>query len=549
MKRLLTVDDFLTITDDKCIDYQNKKFSAYVQHQLYPNSTYFRKLFKERGVKPEDITCIEDWQKRGLPLITKAEYREHLQDMVIDPWTVDGKERTLDEVIEGFIRLQEAIGELETEFTVANLPQKNITAYFGTENFSTFKELAKKPSKDSDAAKKVRQALDYAYKPFTVFFTGGSTGLPTPIRFTKLDRDLCKQATIVEFYISGCEWLMKNDGEVRFMQFYPFAPHLGWMGTNWGSEYLSDFLITTSGGGVLPVEGLILMASRFQINALVGMPGYLRNKFLRKALELRKLMPDLKFADYVICSLGGEKIIPPVRNEIRDMLHEMGTKEVRITGAWSASETRFNFLGECDAFQETGYHSTGWDKVAYRIVKMKSTDDWEFANPGEEGFVVQFPMDGAGTLIEAFLLGDRAVQLSGPCPVCGSRVERFVNPLRANELDTQIMVMGLVEQKIKGASVNLTDLRTQLMEMPEITELQVIVSKQDLSDAGSPDILKIHCTPVDDISIGEDELIEKVKAKTKVLSEITPEVKLMDINELLGDGLKFKGIVDERPKG
>jgi hypothetical protein len=260
-------------------------------------------------------------------------------------------------------------------------------------------------------------------------------------------------------------------------------------------------------------------------------------------------MPDVKFADHVAVSLGGEKIIPPVRNEIRDMLHEMGVKEVRITGAWSASETRFNFLGECDAFQETGYHSTGWDKVAYRIVKMKSTDDWEFAKPGEEGFVAQFPMDGAGTLIEAFLLGDKAVQLSGPCPVCGSRVERFVNPLRANELDTQLMVMGLVEQKIKGASVNLTDLRTQLMEMPEISELQIIVSKQDLSDAGSPDILKIHITPEGDISIGEDELIEKVKAKTKQLSEITPEVKLMDINELMGDGLKFKGIVDERPKG
>jgi len=163
--------------------------------------------------------------------------------------------------------------------------------------------------------------------------------------------------------------------------------------------------------------------------------------------------------------------------------------------------------------------------------------------------VVQFPMDGAGTLIEGFLLGDRAVQLSGPCPVCGSHVERFVNPLRADELDTQLMVMGLVEQKVKGASVNLTDLRTQLMEMPEISELQLIISKQDLSDSGSPDVLKIHITPEDDISIGEDELIEKVKAKTKQLSEITPEVKTMDINELMGEGLKFKGIVDERPKG
>lgn len=548
MKRLLTIDDFSSMGEAQSIDYQNNKFSAYVKYQLYPNSPYFRRLFKERGVKPDDINCIEDWQIKGLPLITKAEYREHLQEMILDPWNVDGETRSLEEVAENHIQLQEAIGELEAKVTVARFPKKDIYAYFGTEDLGTFKELAKNLSKNDETKKKVRQALDYAYFPFTVFFTGGSTGLPTPITFTKLDRDLCKQATIIEFYISGCNWLMEKVGKVNFMQFYPFAPHLGWMGINWGSEYMSDFLITTSGGGVIPVEGLILMASRFQINAFVGMPGYIRNKFLRKALELRKMMPDLKFADYVIFNLGGEKIIPPVRKEIRDMLHEMGVKEVKITGAWSASETRFNFLGECDVFQETGYHSTGWDKVAYRIVKMKSTDDWEFAKPGEEGFVVQFPFDGAGTLIEGFLLGDLAVQLSGPCPVCGSRIERFVNPLRADELDTQLMVMGLVEQKIKGASVNLTDLRTQLMEMPEISELQIIVSKKDLSDPSSPDILKIHITPSKDLSIGETDFIDKVQAKTKVLSEITPYVKLMGIDELLGDGLKFKGIVDERPK-
>jgi phenylacetate-coenzyme A ligase PaaK-like adenylate-forming protein len=549
MKRLLTIDDFYSMSEKESIDYQNKKFSAYVKYQLFPNSPYFRKLFKERDIKPEDINSIEDWQLKGLPLITKAEYREHLQEMVIDPWNVDGEKRSLEEVAENYIRLQEALGELETRVMMGKLPHRNVYAYFGTESLDDLKKFSKKASKDDESARRLRQALDYAYTTFSVFFTGGSTGLPTAISSTKLDRDLYRQSTIIMMGIAGGNWITKEGGKVNFMTLYPYAPHQGWWVTNWGAEYMADFYISSSGGGVMPVEGLIILASRFQINVITGMPGFLRNKFLRKAVELKKLMPGLKFSDHMMFNMGGEKIVPPVKNDIRDMLHEMGVKEVQLTGAWGASETRFNLLGECDVFEETGYHSTGWDKVAYRIVKMKSTDDWEFAKPGEEGFVVQFPMDGAGTLIEGFLLGDKAVQLSGPCPVCGSYVERFVNPLRADELDTQLMVMGLVEQKVKGASVNLTDLRTQLMEMPEISELQIIVSKQDLSDSGSPDILKIHITPAEDLSISESELLEKVKAKTKQLSEITPEVKAMDINELMGEGLKFKGIVDERPKG
>jgi phenylacetate-coenzyme A ligase PaaK-like adenylate-forming protein len=287
-----------------------------------------------------------------------------------------------------------------------------------------------------------------------------------------------------------------------------------------------------------------MLLVRFRINFLTGMPGFVRNKFLKKALEMKKVMQGIQFPEYMALNLGGEKIMPKARNEMREMLHELGVKEARITGAWGCSETRFNLLGECDCFQETGYHSTGWDKVAYRIVKMKSPDDWEFAAPGEEGFVVQFPMDGAGTIIEGFILGDMAVQLDGPCPVCGSYVERFVNPLRANELDTQLMIMGLVEQKVKGASVNLTDLRGQLLEIPE---LQIVVTKKDPADPGSEDLLVLNVALKKMPGIDESAVKAALASRAKALSEITPEVVLMGMDELMGEGLKFKVIVDRRP--
>lgn len=546
MKRLLNLNDFLTMSEKEIREYQNRKFSAYVKYQLYPNSPYYRRLFQERGVDPDSINSIEDWHKAGLPLITKAVYRDHLPEMVINPWEVDGSKRTLKEVAENYLRFQQEAGDLDKKFLNASLPQKNIYSFFDLEDTETLKKLIKSSPGNAGAEKELKQAMDYIYSPLSVFFTGGSTGLPTPITQTRFDRDLYKQSTIIMMYIAGSNWLLEKVGKVVTMTLYPYAPHQGWWVTSWGAEGFADFFISTSGGGVMPVEALILMLVRFQVNAITGMPGFVRNRFLKKALELRSTM-DLKFPDYMIFNLGGEKIVPRVRNEMKEMLHELGVKEAKITGAWGASETRFNLLGECDCFMETGYHSTGFDKVAYRIVKMESTEEWGFAEPDEEGYVVQFPLDGAGTIIEGFLLGDKAVQLSGPCPVCGSYVERFVNPLRANEVDAQLMVMGLVEQKVKGASVNLTDLRSQLMEIPEISEMQIVVTKEDPSDPGSQDLLLVRATPVDNISISEEDLVEKIKGRAKALSEVTPEVQLMDIETLLGEGLKFKAILDERP--
>jgi phenylacetate-coenzyme A ligase PaaK-like adenylate-forming protein len=547
MKRLLSMNDYLSMTKQQCDEYQDNKFSAYVRHRLIPNNPYYRNLFRERGVDPESITSIGDWQTKGLPLITKAVYRENLLNMTVNPWTVDGRQRSLKEVWGNFLEFEKNVGNLERGFVTQRLPRRDIRTDFDSEPLEALEELGGRLGADAEAERRAWDILNYNYSPVSVFFTGGSTGLPTPINQTRLDRDLYSQSTIVMMNIAGCSWLREKAGRVVSMTIYPFAPHQGWWVTSWGAENVSDFFISTSGGGVLPTENLVMLLVRFRINFLTGMPGFVRNKFLKKALEMKKVMQGIQFPEYMALNLGGEKIMPKARNEMREMLHELGVKEARITGAWGCSETRFNLLGECDCFQETGYHSTGWDKVAYRIVKMKSPDDWEFAAPGEEGFVVQFPMDGAGTIIEGFILGDMAVQLDGPCPVCGSYVERFVNPLRANELDTQLMIMGLVEQKVKGASVNLTDLRGQLLEIPEVDELQIVVTKKDPADPGSEDLLVLNVALKKMPGIDESAVKAALASRAKALSEITPEVVLMGMDELMGEGLKFKVIVDRRP--
>lgn len=45
-------------------------------HKVYENSPYYHKLFKERGIRPEDIRSIEDLVK--IPFTTKDDLRKEL---------------------------------------------------------------------------------------------------------------------------------------------------------------------------------------------------------------------------------------------------------------------------------------------------------------------------------------------------------------------------------------------------------------------------------------------------------------------------------------
>jgi phenylacetate-CoA ligase len=59
--------------------YQEERLSAIVRH-AYETVPYYRRLFDGLSLRPDDITAVEDLTK--LPVLTKAEVREHLEEMV-----------------------------------------------------------------------------------------------------------------------------------------------------------------------------------------------------------------------------------------------------------------------------------------------------------------------------------------------------------------------------------------------------------------------------------------------------------------------------------
>ncbi|OPY37231.1 MAG: hypothetical protein A4E34_00024 [Methanoregula sp. PtaU1.Bin006] len=66
-------------TKEQLLELQNKKLRALVHH-AYDNVPYYRRLFRDYRIRPEDIREKKDLQK--LPVLTKDDIRKNLADMV-----------------------------------------------------------------------------------------------------------------------------------------------------------------------------------------------------------------------------------------------------------------------------------------------------------------------------------------------------------------------------------------------------------------------------------------------------------------------------------
>jgi hypothetical protein len=169
----------------------------------------------------------------------------------------------------------------------------------------------------------------------------------------------------------------------------------------------------------------------------------------------------------------------------------------------------------------------------------------------EPGHTLLFHLDSTGTVFEGFLLGDVASRHeAGKCPVCGLDGLFFWDIGRTNDAQTQLEIMGLAEKKIKGATVNLTALRTDILNLGEVEEVQIEVAKEDMSDPYSMDVLNLYVAPKGPKTANYSSLITQIQKITKTSTEVTPKVVIIGFEELVekAGGMKFMEITDSRPK-
>jgi hypothetical protein len=222
--------------------------------------------------------------------------------------------------------------------------------------------------------------------------------------------------------------------------------------------------------------------------------------------------------------------------------------ETRVIGGWAASETKIGVACQCQ--EKGGYHNLSPLAFAVRFVKF--TDDtggYEFTSPEEGGYIAIFHVDGRSSMFEGYLMGDHVDKVTtGKCPHCGIDMPCFFNISRESEISSQMQIMGIAEEKIKGATVNLTALRESLLAVKEIHEAQIIVSKSKPDDPYSMDVLSLNI--VLKSGTNQTQARRTIQKLTKTETEITPEIHFMDLDTFLeqAGGLKFQEIIDTRLK-
>ena len=70
-----------TWSKDEIADWQNEQLQDFVKH-AYNHTVYYKRVFDELGLRPENIRCAEDLKQ--LPLINKDVVREHFDEIVPD---------------------------------------------------------------------------------------------------------------------------------------------------------------------------------------------------------------------------------------------------------------------------------------------------------------------------------------------------------------------------------------------------------------------------------------------------------------------------------
>lgn len=523
MPRLLSHEQIRNSTREALHEFQDRKFASYARTLLASCSPYYARLFAAHGVAPGDFRGVASWRDLGLPLVRKDAFR-HDPDAFVLGMASDGEAGA----VHAYHAYAAEVGGLPAAVPIRSFPGLEAVHAISHPWFT-------------GAAPASPSGYEALFGRFGVFLSGGSTGVPVPVRHSRLDRDLYQIAT-KRLHAALVEPLHESGSRVSATTLYPQAPHMGFWMTTWGLEAVSHSFLTLSGGGVLPTERLAELALRYQVNVLAGIPSYFRNRFLPALVDASRAS-RLPMPPDVAISLGGEPVTERCIADVRAALHDIGARRVQVVGGYGASESRFSLWYECQP--GSGYHCATPDLAAARIVRMNDDGSWDFVDDGEEGLLVLFPLEGTGTVLAGFVMGDSARMTHEVCPHCGFRGPRLLDVGRLADVAAQQAAMGTVELKIRGATVNLEDVRSRLLDDPDVQEVQLVIRKRIEGDPDSQDVLLVRVAVRRTAPDGE-EVGRRVVRLTKHVSEVTPSVEVVAIEQLLGSGIKFQPIVEQR---
>jgi len=356
-----------------------------------------------------------------------------------------------------------------------------------------------------------------------VMYTAGTTtGRPTPIYSTAHDQ---RAILFAQLRMAAIRGLTRRD---RIANLYPLAPvpHGGWNRPTQAAAALGAPVVVGMGGVQderFPVtrrlDGVLDVLADFDPSVLWGVPSYL-DRLLRRAAERGLRLPSVR-----MMAVSGEPCGPTQRRGLLALSGAVGALDAVVSDSLGASELQFSLV-ECP--DGGGFHNP-----APELAHVAVLDDHGLQVPdGEPGRLAYTHLDRAGTVLLRFLVGDRAVLDSSPCPGCGWLGGRVVTHLGRDDAFT----------KVRGNLLSIPALHEAIAGVDGVVDHRVVIAGGD----GRMDTMAVQVAVTPGRATGGTAAAVALAVRGTV--GVRPEVTLVDLNQIFSaeDRLKPRRFIDQR---
>ncbi len=470
---------------------QADQLRRWLRDTVLPFSAHYRELFRQLKLTAEDFRSLDDL--RRLPFTSKA-------DLLNTP---DNPAKVRDFLL---------------------VPDRNV--------------LSRRPSSILRALlhgrEHVAQGFENEFRPIFLTSTTGRSADPVPFLYTNHDIANLQLAGERVFGVCGAR------REDKLLNMFPYAPHLAFWLTHYGSTSFGVFTASTGGGKVMGTEGQLRFLRKIRPDVLIGMPTFVYH-VLHQAAEEGVRCENLRRV-----VLGGEKVPDGMRLKLRNLALELGARELDVVTTYGFTEAKMAFA-ECPVpVDETpsGYHLYP-DLGVVEVVDPKTGEPVPNGQPGE---IVFTPLDSRGTVVLRYRTGDC---IDGGltyerCPHCGRQVPRLVGKISRSSAFKEVQL-----DKIKGTLVDFNELEHVLDDAPNVGAWQIELRKQH-DDPLEVDELVLHVQKTN--GADDDHFTHDLRTRLMTHCEITPNRiefhSAEQMRDLQGVGVQLKEqkLVDHRPK-
>lgn len=361
-----------------------------------------------------------------------------------------------------------------------------------------------------------------------IYTTGTTTGKPAPIFVTSHDHFAYQDLFRTRQDLIG---LRNTDLIANLFPLTSFPMGAYSRGPDEAAAVGAAMLIANTGrvDSYYPVnrsaDDAVASIARHKATVLWGVAGFVRRVLLRAA----ELGADFTSVRMVMTT--GEAASPAMRDDLRLRMRNLNCADTTIVNRYGSTEQGGTMIECCDG---SGFHSSMPDQVFHEVVDGESGTR---RADGETGMLAITHLNRRGTVFLRYKVGDMGALDHSACPYCGRTSVRLSSmPVRTGDII-----------KIKGALVNLGNLKAELDKIPELEEYQIVVTSESATDPFSPDVLLVRLAPVD----GKGESIgPEIASLVTTLTNLRPQIEIAKRDEIFDPVVmaKPKRIVDLRQR-